>query len=275
MKTLGKKSILLAILAVAVLGLFVFTQSLWGQSKKTAKVADEVIPERPPIVWTPDHIQMDGDDTVSVTLTAQSPIPATQIEIVPALAPYISVSPATLPALPKGATQTLQIATKVPAGTPMDTIDGTLHIRLGSSTIARPLPIVLITWPPATIGDVTINYPPILITEVIDSEAVVLRYDQPTGEEGPVLSVVIDHNHRGLTAEQYYDGDPGPDLSDGTVSPITVAGRPSLRFVPASTLAGAVVVVVPGPGEFLRVTDSGVAFQETGLFNAILDTVRF
>lgn len=171
MKTLSKKTILLALLAVIVLGFFVFTPSPWGQSKKTAKVADEPKPKEPSIFWTSDHLNIDGDDTVSVTLTTQSPIPATQIEIVPELSPYLSVSPQTLPALAKGATQTLQVAAKVPTGTSMDTIDGTIHVRLGSSTIARPLPITLKLWAILTNvdGGFSVSVPPAYTSRAFSS----------------------------------------------------------------------------------------------------------
>jgi hypothetical protein len=214
--------------------------------------------------------------SVQVPVTARSSVPATVARVVPALASFLSVTPSSVGALPQGATQLVTLSFAIPADTPFQTVDGTLHLDSGTATIARPLPITLNVWPSLPVGSVRFNYPPVLISQVVDSETVVIRHPGFTpGEEGPFLSLVVDHNPQSLSAADYYDGDPGPDLSDATASSITVAGRPSLRFVPASTLAGAVVVVVPGTQEFIRVTDSGVAFQADGSFDAVLSNLHF
>lgn len=273
-----------AILALAAVGSFVFTQSPWAQDVKPAKPADESQSSKkspsskPSILWTPDHLNIDGNDTVSVTLSAQSPIPATQVEIVPSLAPYISVSPEALPALAKGATQILQIAAKVPAGTPMNTLDGTLHLRSGRSTIARPLPIKLDLWPSISVGPVLLRYPPELVAES-DGNGVLLSWHRDENEnEGVFIYAITVHNPEGLSVADFFDGDPGNDLmgrSNGEYSQILVAGRTAYKFVPFETFAGEVTVVVPLEGMFMKITDQGLGFQENGLFAAILETINF
>jgi hypothetical protein len=151
---------LAVVLTLVTVGILILTQGLWADNLRPTKPSDSSKSGQPPIVWTPTKVEMDGDDTVSVTLTAQSAIPATELEFVPGISPYLSVYPQTLPALAKGATQMIQIAANVPAGTPMDTIDGTLHVRAGSSTIARPLPINLETWKSASGEGMDFKVPP-------------------------------------------------------------------------------------------------------------------
>lgn len=172
-----------AVLALAALSFLVFTQSPWAQDVKPAKPVNESQSSKespsstPYIAWTPDHlaVTLSPGDTknVSATLTAQSAVPSTTVEVVPALAPYLTVNPNSLPALAKGSHQTLQLAFTIPSGTPLGTVDGTVHLRQGSSTVARPLPITLNIWPKVDAEDVRVTYPPTLS---IDTEALSLGW---------------------------------------------------------------------------------------------------
>lgn len=227
------------VLVLIGLAFLVFTQTPWAENLKGQKPSDGSKPGSPSIAWTPDHIEMDGNDTISVTLTAQNAIPATVLEFVPSLSPYLSVSPQSLPALAKGATQVVRTVANVPAGTAMDTIDGTLHVRLGSSTISRPLPITLDLWPVVNVEDdgITISYPPswFRLTGLIFSN---VRHFTPvtdsliSNESYFSVRVVQDANPSALPIGQWFheEIEPSAEISGG-VTGGTLKGFPFVRFV--------------------------------------------
>ena len=124
-------------------------------------------PTAPSVAWNPDHLVvtlMPGEtQQVLATATIRSDIPATSAEVVPALAPYVTATPNTLPALAAGAEQVFDLFVDVPLATDFQTIEGTLHLRAGAATSSRPLPITLNVWPLADAGVISIPYPPSLL----------------------------------------------------------------------------------------------------------------
>src|SRR5262245_26246041 len=60
----------------------------------------------PPLAWTPSQLTVNlsagASKDVTVTATAQSDIKNASVRVVPALAPFLSVSPSSIPSLAKG-----------------------------------------------------------------------------------------------------------------------------------------------------------------------------
>lgn len=63
--------------------------------------------------------------------------------VTPALAPYVTVWPASFASLVKGQTYELNVAFRIPDEAPIDTFDGTVQLRQGTTTVAKPLPVSL------------------------------------------------------------------------------------------------------------------------------------
>jgi len=130
----------------------------------------------PPIVWMPDHIVVTlapGETTAfQATAIIKNNIPPTVAQFVPPLAPYVSLSPSSSPALSKGSQRQFEVLVSVPLDAPPATIEGTLHLRAGAATVARPLPIVLnIVWPMTDVPgtQLHVRYPPSMTPTVYNN----------------------------------------------------------------------------------------------------------
>lgn len=119
-----------------------------------------------------------------------------------------------------------------------------------------------------------VEYPSDVTTEFVEDEnLLVLRR---LGMDGPALYFSIDLNPIGLTFEEYYDGDPGPDVWSGEdFSVITVGGVSSFEFNSIVSFAGGSVIIVPRGDHFINISDTGGSFQGSGLLDQILSTFRF
>lgn len=101
------------------------------------------------ISWTPTSLVITlspGDTkTVQATGTIDSLVPAATVNLDAALAPYISVAPSKLNALPHGGVQTFQLTAAIPTNAPFQKVTGTvaLQLRSGSQAIAQSLPVNL------------------------------------------------------------------------------------------------------------------------------------
>ena len=283
MRQKTKRPLLSAILILTVVcGVFAVAQSPWAQDALAPKSGGSK-PKAPPISWTPDHLSLDGNDTVTIILTAQSAIPATSLEFVPELAPYLTVSPHTLPALAKGAARTIQIVANVPAGTPMDTIDGTLHVRAGSSTFAKPLPLTLELWPSLTDSEngLVVHYPPSWtnlgglifsnVTEfspIIDSLASDESYFSVSRGQG--------RNPGGLSINQWFEENIIP-LNPSIVSPVTevtVDGFPALRLVTADGAGPYVRILVAVGHDIVSISHRDYTPQFDNDYQAIISSIK-
>lgn len=168
-----------------------------GQSRIEQTSLDDVLTSqtRPSIVWTADHITAtvtpgESARQVQVTATFRSKIPPTTVSVVPALSPYVSVTPQSLPAMNAGSQQTFTLSFSAPSGTTLGTIEGTVHLRAGTSTIARPLPITLNVWPSITGDEVAFAYPPEWEKQVLvatSEEFALLAITSPLGSRVVIL----------------------------------------------------------------------------------------
>lgn len=162
-----------AVVLSAVLVAFVTTTalSLVGREAAPAPASPPALlagSTKPPLRWTPDHVTVTltpGETKeLAVTVNASSNVPATGAQVVPSLAPYVSVFPGAGTAMTRGSQATFNLSVSVASGTPFQTIEGTLHLRSGSETIARPLPMTLNVWPSYSdpLAGYSLNYPPSL-----------------------------------------------------------------------------------------------------------------
>ena len=77
----------------------------------------------------------------TVTFTSRIPLQNITLWVVPALRPYISVEPATFPAVNTNETYQFVVSAAAPAGTSPGQRGGTIHFRQGKKTVAKPLPV--------------------------------------------------------------------------------------------------------------------------------------
>jgi hypothetical protein len=100
------------------------------------------------IKWVPATIStqtLSGTITsIDVTVTTATPLSDVQVWVVPDLASYVSVSPSFFPDIPAGVPQHLHVQFEIPENISSTVLEGTVHFRLGNSTIAPPLSVRLL-----------------------------------------------------------------------------------------------------------------------------------
>ncbi len=101
----------------------------------------------PLIEWTESPLTLSvaaGTATAaSVEISVIQTLSNVQVSVDAVLAPFISVIPEAFNTLNSEATEKISLWVSVPADTPLGTYDGTIHLKQGKQTLARPLPIVL------------------------------------------------------------------------------------------------------------------------------------
>jgi hypothetical protein len=111
----------------------------------------------PSVRWTPTSVSetlLPGESrTVALTMTAREAVPSATIRVVPELASYVSVSPASIGPLAKGETTSLSLSITAPIDAIPHTATGTVQLRHANEpnrTIAQPIPVsVDVVWPRA------------------------------------------------------------------------------------------------------------------------------
>jgi len=82
-----------------------------------------------------------------LTLTAQDNIPSTTVRVVPALQPYVTVTPANIPPLQKGQNVPVTLNISAPIAAALATIEGTVQLRQSGDspnrTFPQPLPVTV------------------------------------------------------------------------------------------------------------------------------------
>src|SRR3989344_1796134 len=99
----------------------------------------------PKISWFPDKVNVivfkGGTRSLEISFTSNTDINNPKIFIVPELKPYITIMPKSIGFIQGKKQISLKLTIFIPKGTPTGLINGTMHIKSGTKTIAKPLPI--------------------------------------------------------------------------------------------------------------------------------------
>lgn len=113
----------------------------------------------------------------TVTLTAQQNIDASEVRVVPALAPYVQVLPPAIPALAAGQSVDFALVFAVPVDALPTKTSGAIQLRRtdaiyrSQNAVAVPLPITLdVTWPKyVSVDNISFSYPAFGMPSLISS----------------------------------------------------------------------------------------------------------
>jgi hypothetical protein len=101
----------------------------------------------PKITWTPSQLQLglsQGQSrTVTLTFSSNQALYNVTVEAVPAIAPFVSVSPQTIPMVPANTPGSISLAFATAPTATIGTYEGTIHVRNGSQTYIQTLKISL------------------------------------------------------------------------------------------------------------------------------------
>jgi len=84
-----------------------------------------------------------GHGAYDVRFANSDPLTGVHLTVVSTLAPYVQVTPDAFASISPGQPVTVTVLVAVLEGTAPTTLNGAIHVRQGSRTIARPLPVVL------------------------------------------------------------------------------------------------------------------------------------
>jgi thermitase len=109
----------------------------------------------PVVTWSPSHLTKTAligtSSSVDITFTCDRELNNVTVRVVPELASVVSVTPSRFEKIELGTVQTVKVTFSVPKNAPIQTLRGTIYLKEGSKTIARPLPVELnIKAPTAT-----------------------------------------------------------------------------------------------------------------------------
>src|ERR1043166_5838213 len=125
-------------------------------------------------------------------------------------------------------------------------------------------------------GRYSLTYP-IELQKEYREDTLVLRLPEISPDAGaPSLFVNVDPNPNGLSAEEFYDGDPGENLFGNSVGPIErihIPAGTALEFHPKMSLDGATIFVIPETNRFIRIVDDGNTFEESGQIQQVLQGI--
>lgn len=102
---------------------------------------------KPAILWEPKTIEATVESGASVTtiyiwaLSTQS-FDTLDVFVAPEIRPFVSISPSSI-FVSAGVPTLFTLEVSAPVGEPAGMYDGTIHLLDGSSTIARPLPVIV------------------------------------------------------------------------------------------------------------------------------------
>src|SRR5207302_2294276 len=105
---------------------------------------------QPKITWSQNQIEMilaptesaSSDLTFSSSLDLQNAV----IEAVPAIAGLMTVQPKTFASISAGSSNAVHFSFSIPAGTALGSYNGTIHVRIGTSTLPQTLKITINSW---------------------------------------------------------------------------------------------------------------------------------
>jgi hypothetical protein len=104
-----------------------------------------------PVVWNEQRVDIavpvGSEKHLGVSVTTKQDLRDIDLDVVPALAPFVSLTPTRLGALQRDQPMPVWLAVSAPEGSQPGIYEGTVHLRRGPRTLARPLRIILTVLP--------------------------------------------------------------------------------------------------------------------------------
>jgi hypothetical protein len=243
-------------------------------------------PAQPKITWSQSHVEVVVSPAERVTrdlaFTTSLALENIVLEAVPEITPFVDVQPGSLGSLAPGQVQPVRLTFSIPLGTTLGTYEGTVHVRSGSQTLSQTLKIVLNVWPTLSNAEAgfAIKYPPHFAASQPEANVAIFR--SPSADSlrpSPYISVEVVPNPDGKDIFDFYSQPDQPNFlrqSQGQFQTGTVDTVTYFVFNPITTLAGETVVVIPRPGYFLELVNSGASSSTPrGVFAQMISTLTF
>jgi hypothetical protein len=222
----------------------------------------------PKITWSQSQIEVSLAPTESassdLTFVSSLGLSGAVVEPVPAISGLLSVQPNSFASVAAGASIGVHISFAIPSSTALGTYTGTMHIRVGSSTLPQTLKITVNVWnrvtdaaagfsalfPPSLYNLTDANSPPDSFDLESSPTGVAIGGAVPNGS--PVarsgFAVGIDASSFSVTStfdvNQYLAAAYPNSSADAAASPILVCGRPGYQVFFSGEETGSWPVVI-------------------------------
>ncbi len=263
---------------------------------------------QPKITWSASDVQpilSPGESSSSaVSFISSANLTNVTVEAVPEIAPFATIQPNTFASVSAGQTQSAQITFSIPQPTTLGTYDGTIHVRLGSSTLPQTLKVVVNVW--NAFHDMNLGlafkYPPfpqptqIFVTHVSDGSMTHIDLQILDGTTQQFVSLVglrIFSNSSSTSLQQWFEQNIDIDgilaangtfqqkqLQNGSIALVLSAPLPD-QYLQLSGPVEDAYMISPAGDRVVSITQSQLAqvsdfgYDSLTLLTQILGTMKF
>jgi hypothetical protein len=239
---------------------------------------------QPKITWSTTSINVilsPGESTSSnLTFTSSLPLQNAVIEAVPGLAGFLNIQPNTMPSLSAGQQQAVHIAISIPPSTPFGTYDGTIHVRVGTTTFPQTMKITVNVWNSFTRATYSIKFPPnwnfYAVNDTITGFFPTGKQADPSSEYIGDIVVESFQNAPGFDLTSFYRTLAQVDLFTNceTSTSLTVSGFSAAKFVGVFGMIPSSTISVNKGATVVEFSDVGQLHQNDGILDLIASTIR-
>jgi hypothetical protein len=226
----------------------------------------------PIITWSPQSLTPEiiagSSATATISFSSSEKLTDASVIVSRELRGIVSVTPASIGTVQPGKVVSLTLTARPSATSTPASIQGSIYLYRNTpiKDIAYGLPLSVnmkVTWPTFTDPGHSYSavYPPSL-TATFDSSynnLLLAPSSSVPDTESPGIAVSEVPNPQSLSVTEFFNGDHGSDLVGQSLGVFSTSSLPNgaiaYRFDPVVTMAGGVVVVIPGPEKFILVQD--------------------
>jgi hypothetical protein len=202
----------------------------------------------PTVQWTPSSLYASlaaGESTTTIaSFVPTANATNVSVEVLPELAPYVSVSPTSFASVGEGASYPVTVTMTAPVEMVVGAYDGSIQLRQGTRTLTESLAVVMeVVWPTFDGGEelgLSIEYPPGWYVESHKGRLWIRNVSVPSAvpeemvQEEAFFEVQrhADSNPRALTIDEWFDV-MRPFSADNLISetPLVIDGYDAIQIV--------------------------------------------
>ena len=244
-------------------------------------------PADPAIAWTPavvtKTLSPGETQTISASFVPSEDVRDAVVRVVPALEPFIKVTPSAFGSIRKGQSVRLEVTISIPSNSLPGNVDGTVQLRSGlggnAKAFARPLPISFaVHW--AEYGNSQLGYsfaypPALTVAPSVDTSSTEVGFYTDPGILGgnePLFTIHVDFLDPGASVLDFLHA---RGVTDDVISSVVVDGWNYLRWT-ESAGEGFLVTsysALIGSDKVLTISSASTSFAQTLQFSEILSSL--
>ncbi|HEV2521301.1 MAG TPA: hypothetical protein VGT24_02875 [Candidatus Acidoferrales bacterium] len=251
-----------------------------AQTGQTGSMSSTV----PKVTWSQSQMTVPlspGESTSSqLSFTSNLGMNNVVVEPVPEIAQFLTIQPNSFASVPAGQAELVQVLFSIPEGTALGTFLGTVHIRIGSSTLPQTLKIVIQTGKLFSTSSYSIMYPADWTFSQADPSQ--------TGFIPPGKQVYLGNEYVGDIVTEAISKSATSDLqsfyannaivnlfaNSQAQTSYSVNGFPAVKFTGVYGMVPTDIVAVDKGTTVVEVSDVGQLHQSDGFLDLMVNTLH-